>query len=197
MPKKIDLVGQRFGKLVVTDRTGSSRSGSVLWRCQCDCGKEHLASTRHLNRNGRTGKGVVRSCGCLLTRSGKENPNWGGIGEISGSWWARIVHSARGNKMRRPISLEITKEYAWKLFLDQQGMCYFTGELLKIHNNTNTNTASIDRIDNEQGYVIGNVRWVHKHINIMKNRYTDNYFIELCQKVVENGRSASGVCPIK
>jgi hypothetical protein len=208
MPKKIDLVNQRFGRLLVLERTSSSRSQSVLWRCLCDCGNEHLASTRHLNRNGRTGKFVVRSCGCLQTRSGKENPNWRGSGEISGHWWAaKVVHSAKGNKMRRQIPLEITKEYAWQLFKAQGGCCYFTGQELRICNNSSANTASLDRIDNELGYIEGNVRWVHKHINIMKNRYTDSYFVDLCRKVVEyqflkpkvNGKdkNATGACPIR
>ena len=187
MPKKVNILGQKFGRLLVVERTSSTRSGSILWRCLCDCGNEHLASTRHLNRNGRTGKYVVRSCGCLQTRTGKENPNWRGNGEISGHWWAaKVIHSAKGNKMRRAIPLEIDKEYAWKLFLAQDGRCYFTGQLLKISNNSVKNTASLDRINNELGYVKENVRWVHKHINIMKNRYTDSYFVGLCRSVVKH-----------
>ena len=208
MPKRVNLLNQRFGRLVVVERTSSARGGSVLWRCLCDCGNEHLASTRHLNRAGRTGRDVVRSCGCLVTRTGKENPQWRGVGEISGQWWAhKVLHSAAGNKMRRTIPVEITKEYAWQLFLDQGGRCYFTGQKLKICNNYAANTASLDRIDNELGYVVGNVRWVHKHINIMKNRYTDSYFVNLCrlvtmcqeEKIVnENCSDArSGACPIR
>lgn len=204
MPKKIDLEGQKFGRLLVVNRTSSSRSGSVLWRCLCDCGNEHLASTRHLNRSGRTGKNVVRSCGCLITRTGKENPQWRGVGEISGGWWNRVKKSAAGNAMRRSIPLEVDKEYAWELFLAQDGKCYFTGEPLKISNNRSANTASIDRIDNTMGYVRGNIRWVHKHINIMKNRYTDEYFLSLCRKVSENFNvklghtsGAGGSCPIR
>lgn len=204
MPKIVDLKGQKFGRLLVVDRTSSSRGGSVLWRCLCDCGNEHLVSTRHLNRTGRTGKFVTRSCGCLITRTGKENPQWRGVGEISGNWWARIKHSAKGNSMRREIPLEIDKEYAWELFLAQDGKCYFTGEPLKISSNQIANTASIDRIDNTMGYIRGNIRWVHKHINIMKNRYTDEYFLSLCRKVAENfdvklgnNSEAGGACPIR
>lgn len=208
MPKKVDLLNQKFGRLLVVERTSSSRGGSVLWRCLCDCGNEHLASTRHLNRQGRTGKFVVRSCGCLQTRTGKENPHWRGAGEISSSWWTKtVIHSAKGSKMRRPLPIDITKEYAWQLFLDQKGLCYFTGIPLKISNSYAANTASIDRIDNELGYIKGNVRWVHKHINIMKNRYTDSYFVNLCRAVVEHqdkeavhaegSNNGSGGCPIK
>ena len=34
------------------------------------------------------------------------------------------------------------------------------------------------------GYEEGNVQWVHKDINIMKNRYAQDYFISLCILVV-------------
>lgn len=207
MPKKVNLLNQKFGRLLVVERTSSARGGSVLWRCLCDCGNEHLASTRHLNRNGRTGKSVVRSCGCLQTRTGKENPQWRGAGEISGKWWQRILHSANGTNMRRPLAVEIDKDYGWELFLAQEGRCYFTGQPLKISNNASANTASVDRIDNEQGYIKSNVRWVHKHINIMKNRYTDSYFVDMCRRVAEyqnvkhanqgEGAVPTGACPIR
>jgi hypothetical protein len=123
------------------------------------------------------------------------------VGEISAAWWARIAHSAAGNKMRRKILLEVDKEYAWELFLKQGGKCYFTNQPLKLCKGI-ANTASIDRIDNEQGYVKGNIRWVHKHINIMKNRYTDSYFVGLCRAVVahadsEGATSSTGACPIR
>ena len=33
----IDLTGQRFGKLTVIEKSGT-KNGSVLWKCECDCG---------------------------------------------------------------------------------------------------------------------------------------------------------------
>jgi len=55
--KKLDLAGQRFGKLTVlapADNIGSK----TAWRCRCDCGREIVARTCSL-RSGRT-----KSCGC-------------------------------------------------------------------------------------------------------------------------------------
>jgi len=34
-------------------------------------------------------------------------------------------------------------------------------------------TASLDRIDSNRGYLRGNVQWVHKRVNIMKNNMTE------------------------
>ena len=57
-------------------------------------------------------------------------------------------------------------------------------------NQASSTTASLDRIDSSKGYVIGNVQWVHKDINIMKNKFDNQYFIDMCKKI------ASGACEI-
>ena len=54
---KIDLTGERFGKLTVIEYAGS-KNRSNLWRCRCDCGCESIVSTGAL-RSGNT-----KSCGC-------------------------------------------------------------------------------------------------------------------------------------
>jgi hypothetical protein len=60
MPAFIDLTGRRFGRLRVLGSSGRRNSqGTVIWRCLCDCGAEHLVNG-HLLRNGS-----VASCGCL------------------------------------------------------------------------------------------------------------------------------------
>jgi hypothetical protein len=52
-----NLVGQRFGRLVVVARDGS-RSSFAAWSCQCDCGK-----TKTVIGVSLTG-GKTTSCGC-------------------------------------------------------------------------------------------------------------------------------------
>lgn len=54
-----DLTGQKFGKLLVQERTGSNKNRDAMWKCLCDCGKETTVSSRYL-RSGR-----IKSCGCL------------------------------------------------------------------------------------------------------------------------------------
>ena len=57
--KKLDLTGQRFGKLAVIS-PAENISGRTAWKCRCDCGRETVVKTYHL-RSGHT-----KSCGCLM-----------------------------------------------------------------------------------------------------------------------------------
>lgn len=63
---KTDITGQRFGRLIALRPTEQRHgSGSVVWECQCDCGKSAYYTVNQLRY------GNVRSCGCLYqeTRS--------------------------------------------------------------------------------------------------------------------------------
>ena len=55
--KRMDLTGQRFGKLLVL-RPADNVGNRTAWRCRCDCGREMVVKTCRL-RDGRT-----TSCGC-------------------------------------------------------------------------------------------------------------------------------------
>jgi hypothetical protein len=56
---KVDITGQRFGRLVALRDSGDRRNSSVLWECRCDCGALVRLSV-HALRSGNT-----RSCGCF------------------------------------------------------------------------------------------------------------------------------------
>ena len=63
MSKKINLVGQRFGKLTVIEEYGRTQAQTVLWKCICDCGNETIVRGTCL-RNGHT-----TSCGCNKSKA--------------------------------------------------------------------------------------------------------------------------------
>lgn len=82
-PKIKNLLGRRFGRLVVLGRS-AVKGGQCTWVCQCDCGNQKTLVA------GRLSNGTVRSCGCFqkeeaskrgkITFEGAKNPNWkGGI----------------------------------------------------------------------------------------------------------------------
>lgn len=55
---KKNLVGQKFGKLLVLEDTGITRAESVVYKCLCDCGKTTTVRSRDLIT------GHTKSCGC-------------------------------------------------------------------------------------------------------------------------------------
>lgn len=55
----IDLTGRRFSRLTVIKCNGRDNLGSLLWECQCDCGKLTVIRGYHLRKK------AIRSCGCL------------------------------------------------------------------------------------------------------------------------------------
>lgn len=59
MAKAANLIGQRFGKLLVIERLENNKKGNTMWLCQCDCGSKKIALGYDLT-HGRT-----VSCGCL------------------------------------------------------------------------------------------------------------------------------------
>lgn len=56
--KKIDLTGQKFGRLTVVEQ-GINRGKHILWRCVCECGAENIQVEGYDLRQGHT-----QSCGC-------------------------------------------------------------------------------------------------------------------------------------
>lgn len=61
---KKDIVGQRFGRLVVLKETDErTKCGEVKYLCQCDCGNKTVVAGTSL-RYGNT-----KSCGCLARES--------------------------------------------------------------------------------------------------------------------------------
>ena len=62
---KLNLVGQRFGRLVVLERAGNNHYGHVEWVVECDCGKRRIVLAQSLTR------GDTRSCGCLRNENSR------------------------------------------------------------------------------------------------------------------------------
>jgi hypothetical protein len=179
MSVKQDLTKEKFFMLQPIERISGSRNGHVYYKCLCDCGKECVVAHCHLK------KSTQKSCGCLLKKQkGRNHVQWKGHEEISGGWWRdHIVSSANGAKGRRKLELNVTIEDVWDLYIKQNKLCALTGVPISIKSSGIYNTASLDRIDSSIGYTLSNIQWVHKHVNIMKNKFEQKYFIELCQLV--------------
>jgi len=60
--KSNDLIGRKFGRLLVVSKTNKHKDGCFVWECICDCGNKKEVKTNHLTC------GNVKSCGCLYKK---------------------------------------------------------------------------------------------------------------------------------
>lgn len=180
--KEINIINQKFGKLTVVEKHSTTRNGHIRYVCKCDCGNYVNILKMHLRNN------ITKSCGCDKA-IGKTHKQWKGFEDISGSYWhEHIIRSANGSKGRSILELNITKEYAWEQYIKQDKKCALSGIELKfpIKNKDKSYNISLDRIDSGLGYIEGNIQWVHKDINIMKNKFDNQYFIDFCKLIAKN-----------
>ncbi len=177
-----DITGQRFGNFIAKKFVGSNYRG-YTWECECDCGNIEIVSRCDLRTDRR-----FRCTECSISYNAKKMST--GYGDLTSNWIAKVKWGAK----IRNLEYDVSNEYLWNLFLNQNKRCaltglpiYFTGFGTK--NRKIEQTASLDRIDNEKGYIEGNLWWVHKHINRMKNKYKLDYFKNLCKLVTDKDRS--------
>jgi len=178
--RKIDLknlTGKNIGKWKVLEEV-KSKSGHSVWKVICTCGAIEEVCGYSLR------KGASKGCNSCKYKTKNQHRNWKGYEEISATIWSRIIHNAKTRK----YNVEISIKYAWDLFVKQNRTCVLTKLPLKFGSYTidEETTASLDRIDSSKGYIYDNVRWIHKHINVMKSNLPDNIFKNYCKLIVEN-----------
>lgn len=175
----LNLIGQKFGEWEVLALHSKSRSGATRYMCLCSCGTEKDVFASHLVQ------GKSKSCGCKIPRN-KERKQWTGYEDISGTQWAAIQGQAKKTAARKKLPFSITIEDIWRLWIVQDKKCALSGIPLTLSTRWRVpGTASLDRIDSGLGYVPGNVQWVHKDVNLMKNRLDQQYFVKLCKRIAE------------
>lgn len=61
------IVGKRFGRLLVIEKTNKRVQRSIVWKCSCNCGNTVDVSTGHLQ------SGHTKSCGCQKIEKASSN----------------------------------------------------------------------------------------------------------------------------
>jgi hypothetical protein len=152
MPKLIDIMsGSRFGTLTVTGRAGTNRFGYALWRCRCDCGRERVIRGYDLLH-------ARASCKCIqaaktsvhkTTHGMRKHPLYG--------LWRNIITRTTNSKCKDWAiygGRGISAHSAWL-----SDPLLFFSYVEKTLGPKPSAEYSIDRIDNDRGYVPGNLRW--------------------------------------
>lgn len=86
---------------------------------------------------------------------------------------------------------DLTLEYLKSLWEQQQGVCPLTGWALRLplgvvgwDGRASPDCASLDRIDNSRGYVVGNVRFVAVIANYARSNFSDDDVVRFARAVV-------------
>lgn len=165
--------------LILIDTIPIKKGHNLYYKVKCNnCDKIYLKSKSTFLKS---------KCQCYKTIKGAYN--FKGVGNVSMRYYNRLKRYCKQRGQEFSISLE----YLWEIYLSQNGKCALSGIDIPLLKNPKTKTqrdaqlASVDRINSSIGYIKGNVQWVHKDVNLMKNKFDQIYFIKMCKKISKNG----------
>jgi hypothetical protein len=140
------------------------------WCSRCSgCGKEQAYTRKDHAKQSELADWQCKACVAAMKGFGNNAP----IGNVQ-----RLY-----NKFRKSAN---SRKIPWNLTIDdfQQaytGTCALTGWDLDMA--YSKCTASLDRIDSTKPYSPDNIQWVHRTVNMCKNKYSQDEFIALCKAV--------------
>lgn len=145
MPAQIsNLIGQRFGRLVVIEQAPSTKDKKARWLCRCDCGVVSIKRATGLKGGGST------SCGCYRkTLRVTHGQTWRREYWVWSEAKARCYNPSNKNYKHygaRGIRMCDKWRTDFQAFFDDMGPC--------------PEGKSLDRYPNQNGnYEPGNCRW--------------------------------------
>jgi len=108
------------------------------------------------------------------------------LGYYKGVLRCSFAHKYKTSAVARGIEFNISYDYMADVLIEQDFQCALSGEPLDAMQLSNN--ASLDRIDSSAGYVEGNVQWVTSEVNMMKQSYSQQRFIEVCRAVADKSK---------
>lgn len=184
MAKSKDLVGKTYGRLTVTEKSGSVK-GQVNWLCRCECGNTKIVPTASLNF------GNTRSCGCIqkeiVAAMGKTHTTHGMTDTKLYSVW---------HGMRKRCICQTTKHY------ERYGgrgisICKEWDDFSNFYEwsivNGYKEGLTIDRINNNGNYEPSNCRWATSKEQARNRCNTTMYDIDGVTKSLIEWSEINGV----
>lgn len=147
-----------------------------------ECGKECSYLRKNYAIESFRLKKLCKTCS---NRKPEKNTHLGYYKKIRLSWF----NSKQKDALLRGYIWELTPEILWQRYLDQRGKCILSGvELTWYDGEAKDSNCSIDRIDSSKDYTEDNIQLIHKHLNFMKQHFSQSYFIEMCKLVTAHNR---------
>lgn len=163
MSRFLDLIGQKFNRLIVIKLAGKDKNGKYQWLCRCGCkNKNMIVQSGHL-RSGHT-----QSCGCLkiektIKRSTKHGHNKRNRTSKTYNAWKHIKERCLNQNCKEYKyygERGITICQKWLEFLN----------FLKDMGEPPTKNHTIDRKNNNRNYCKSNCRWATKKQQMRNTR---------------------------
>ena len=180
-----DIVGQRFGRLVVVSLNGTA-NGKRRWNCLCDCGNTAVVRQDQLIGS------KTRSCGCLSAEARRIHMQ--GINAARPPKKPKRDHDLRHDRYN-PVKHEYPRLYS--IWRSMKSRCYYEkhknfhcygGRGITVCDewrkyeafsawakaNGYRDDLTIDRIDASKGYSPDNCRWAtytEQNNHLSRNRY--------------------------
>lgn len=169
-----------------------------------NCGIEFEKRKADFDRTERRGLRHFCCRRCFIIRSNKEHPR-GDVrrfGDKKGRvldeyspfrWFMIRARQRRERQGETDLSLEWLK----LLWEKQNGVCPLTGWTLTLPGvngwkslENRCKRASLDRVDCDQGYIKGNVRFISVMANFARHDFTDGELTDFCKAVVSKSVSS-------
>ena len=164
MGRLIDLTGKTFERLTVLARVGVTKSRDSKWECRCECGTVTVVT------GGNLKSGTTKSCGCFT----KDRMTTHGLihDPLYNVWLGIKARTTNPNNSHfkyygdRGISMLLR----WQANPES-----FIKYILSALGPKPTPQHSIDRIDNDKGYIPGNLRWADAKTQASNRGYCHDY----------------------
>lgn len=192
MPKFLNRLGMRYGRLLVIEHKVKDKRGKHLWLCKCDCGNEKIVCADNLS------SGKSKSCGCLKREFLSKSGNQFGLFENREE---AILRKQYSHLKRRHIKNNMVGEVLdYKTFVKlSYSKCHYCGtEYSKIIKDALNESPSkkylsdtvikingIDRLDSNLGYTIENSVPCCANCNYAKHTMDVSEFMSWIKKVYE------------
>ena len=178
---KLDIIGQKINRWTIIEELSDRRQRTILYRAKCDCGNEATVSGSQVKN------GYSKSCGCLQKeKASKSNSLPKGAAALK-----KLLTSYKGGARKRGYFWELSDEEAISLF---NNTCYYCNtkpsqifpSMVDRHKFNGTILYNgIDRVDNNIGYIKGNVVSCCEICNRMKMALSKDFFIAHIKKILD------------
>lgn len=169
---ELDLKNKKFGRLTLLEPIGKDELNFILWKCKCDCGKEHVTRGSYVSR------GMIRSCGCLR----KENHILSITKPAGISALNCALKNYRSAALKRGLPFELTKQEFDEIMKQN---CMYCGDSPRSMYNGYLGTG-IDRKNSDLGYIKINCAPCCTTCNKMKSKLGAKIFLDKILKISEH-----------